>query len=556
MSKRVKSIYCFVTMLTILGMILVGCTSSPATAAPTGAAGTPQPSSGGSSAFTPIVSSPLTLTYWCALPEDAAASITNFGDSPMYKEIERQTGIHIAFTHPALGQETEQFNLLIASGSLPDILEWDFINTYPGGVSKAFSDNVIIPLNDLMAQYAPDLMKIVNDGADINKTARKMMMTDDGKFWTAPYLVLDSLQLTWQGPQIRQDLLDKLNIAMPVTIDDWTAMLTKFRDDAHVPTPFSVLASPSNNWLFGNSKGGFAGAYGVCTDFYLDNGAVKYGPIQPGYKDYLTLMESWYQQKLFDQDFATQDRKTLDAKVTNGEVGSYIGNTGGSMGRYLDALRDKSTTIKLTGAPWPVLKKGDSFRFGQKDFPFVATPTPCITPANKHQKESMQYLNYGYTQAGHMVYNFGVEGVSYTMVNGYPTFTDLILKNPKGLTSGQAMSLYERSETYGPLVSDNAYFEQYALRYPEQKAAVKYWTSDPALGSAFLPPVSPTPDESKVVSQVMTDVNTYMQEMFYKFVMGQESLTNFDAYVTKIQDMGIDKVIKIYTDALDRYNKR
>ena len=495
------------------------------------------------------------MNYWCELPDDTAASVTNFGDTPLYKYIEQQTGITLQFTHPTAGNEQEQFNLMVASSSLPDIIEWDFVNMYPGGAEKAISDNVIIPLNDLITNYAPDLNKIISSDQEPNKTVKKMMTTDNGQIFTTPLMMLDNIQPIWHGPQIRQDMLDSLGLSVPVTIDDWTNMLTQFKDKLNCPYPFSVLAAPSINWLFTDSHGGFAGAYGVCTDFYLDGSTIKYGPIQPGFKDYLTLMASWYQQGLLDPDFATQDRATLDAKVTSGQVGSYLGNASGSMGRYLDSLKGKNTPIKLVGAQWPVLKQGDVFKFGQKDTPMVQGPTTCISTACKHTKEAMELLDYGYSDEGNLVYNYGIEGQSYTMVNNAPTFTDLILNNPNGLTTAQACSLYEREANCGPFVCDLGSFQQVGLKYPEQQAAVQAW-GNPGLGSAYLPPISPTPDDSKVVSQVMTDVNTYVQEMFYKFIMGQEPLSNFDSYVTQVQGMGIDKVVQIYTAALDRYNKR
>lgn len=36
------------------------------------------------------------------------------------------------------------------------------------------------------------------------------------------------------------------------------------------------------------------------------------------------------------------------------------------------------------------------------------------------------FLDYGYTEAGDVLYNFGKEGVSFDMVDGYPTFNDLM----------------------------------------------------------------------------------------------------------------------------------
>ena len=54
----------------------------------------------------------------------------------------------------------------------------------------------------------------------------------------------------------------------------------------------------------------------------------------------------------------------------------------------------------------------------------------------------------------------------------------------------------------------------------------------------------------------MTDINTYREEMTYKFITGQESLDNFDAFVEQIKSQGIEDAIQIKQDALDRYLAR
>ena len=53
-------------------------------------------------------------------------------------------------------------------------------------------------------------------------------------------------------------------------------------------------------------------------------------------------------------------------------------------------------------------------------------------------------LDYAYSDEGHMFYNFGTEGVSYTMVDDYPTYTEEVTSNPDGLSMQDAMSKYCR----------------------------------------------------------------------------------------------------------------
>ena len=41
-------------------------------------------------------------------------------------------------------------------------------------------------------------------------------------------------------------------------------------------------------------------------------------------------------------------------------------------------------------------------------------------------------MNYGYTEAGNLLMYYGIEGISYEMVDGYPYFTDFVKNNPDG----------------------------------------------------------------------------------------------------------------------------
>lgn len=94
------------------------------------------------------------FTYWVPMNANIATRIQNYNEVAMYQQREKDSGIHIEFIHPALGQEAEQFNLMIASRDLPDLVEYNWVN-YQGGVQKAIDDGVIIKLNDYIDQYAP-----------------------------------------------------------------------------------------------------------------------------------------------------------------------------------------------------------------------------------------------------------------------------------------------------------------------------------------------------------------------------------------------------------------
>ena len=89
----------------------------------------------------------------------------------------------------------------------------------------------------------------------------------------------------------------------------------------------------------------------------------------------------------------------------------------------------------------------------------------------------------------------------------------------------------------------------------EQRKAVEIWggSCDPSLN---LPPVSATPSEVQRQASVSSALETYVDEMSNRFVMGLEPLDNFDQFVNRIKSMNLDEAIALYQAALDRYYKR
>ena len=65
-----------------------------------------------------------------------------------------------------------------------------------------------------------------------------------------------------------------------------------------------------------------------------------------------------------------------------------------------------------------------------------------------------------------------------------------------------------------------------------------------------------TTEENTEYAQYYTDLLTYVQENNVKFINGQRSLDEYDAYRDTLKSMGIEKCIALQQAALDRYNKR
>lgn len=488
------------------------------------------------------------LTYWAELTGNLTGVKASLDEVPFFQDWQKKTGVPLKFTTVPATKGKEQLTVMLASGDLPDMIEFDWAKGFPGGPEKAIKDGYILKLNDLIDKYAPNLKKYLKEHPDVDK----MVKTDNGSYYVFPFIRGDDYLKVFQGPIVRKDWLDELGLPVPETIDDWYTTLKAFKEKKGASAAISFAGQPRPLNDFTN--GAFAGAFGVTKDFFLDNGSIKFGPMEPGYKEFLSTFHKWYAEGLLDKNIATVDTKALDANFSSGATGATVGNAGGGIGRWQPIVQAKDPKALLVAAPYPVLKKGDIAPFGQKDFAFSTGGSVAVSAKSKDAELAVKMLDYGYTEEGHMTFNFGAEGVSYKVDNGYPRYTDLLMKNPDKLAPAQAMGLYIRGNYNGPFVQDKRYIEQY-LALQTQRDAVSTWQKTD-VDKHQLPPITPTPEESTEFAKIMNDINTLVDEMTLKIILGAEPVDSFDTYVGKMKSLKIDRALAIEKAALDRYNKR
>lgn len=489
------------------------------------------------------------LSYWAELQSTVSPNFSNLGETPFAKGWMENTGADIEFLHPPMGQAKEQFSLLLADGNLPDLMEYNWLKDYPGGPEKAIKDGVILPLNDIFEQYCPNIMKYLTENPDIDK----MIKTDDGKYYAFPFIRGDDSLCNTIGLMLRADWLEELDLEVPETIDEWHTVLTAFKEQKGATAPLSFEYTNSQ-YLDANP---FVFAFDSFRSFYLAaDGTVHFGATEEGYKEYLTTFAQWYKEGLIDPDIATLKSDQVSAKMTSSAAGAAIGQAGSRMGVWISASVQSEPDYMLVAAPQPSTTKGIQAEFGYVELPYSGRYSVAITTSCKDVERAARLMDWAYGEEGHLYFNFGTEGVSYTMVDGFPTYTDLILDNPDGLPVSEAMSSYIRGNYNGPFVQDLRYLEQY-FTMDAQKEAPKVWGSGSSNGKAYmLPPITATVDESKEFATIINEINTYRDEMTLKFIFGTESLDNFDQYVKNIENMGLSRALEIQNLALDRYNAR
>lgn len=487
-----------------------------------------------------------TISYWVPLHANAAQVLTTWNDNEVFKKMEKETGIHVEFIHPPVGQEADQYSLMVASQNLPDIVSYD----YQSGADAAFEEKIYRPLDDLM-EYCPNLQALIDSNDDI----RKQMTTNGGHIWgwgqyNLPENQGDEGQYSvapWAGPAVRVDWLEELNMDIPETISDWHEMLVAFRDEMGADVPLILPKSGRS----GNSI--FVSAFGVGSGFYQVDGKVQFGPIQDGFKEYLTLMNQWYNEGLLDPDFAatSSDTNFYSEYLTTGRAGSTTETYQDIVPLYNSLFTEGEG--KIAAVPYPVLNEGDEIHLGSVS-PIVERGNGrrdyLTTAVTDDKLEAVcRWRDNWYTDESTMLFNYGVEGESYNMEDGKPVFTELMTNNPDGLD--YAVASWKYKLFCGPYIYN-------AFAMPDSQieaswASIGTWISNNDRAQE-LPPIEVTVEHADEYTRIMTEVNTYQDQMILGFIMGTEPLENFDEFVAELNELGIQTAIQYQQEALDLYN--
>lgn len=480
----------------------------------------------------------VTLDYWVRLPSTLGNSVTNFADTEFAKQYYKDTGIKVKYIHPAQGQEKEVLNLLLASGEYPDIIETDWLSRNPDNM---IDNGTIIKLNDLINDYSPNLKKYLEENPEIDKQIR----TDSGNYFAYPFIRSDDRLLSTSGFMLRGDWLKELGLSSPETIDEWENVIRQFKEKKGASMPLAC------------SLGGLyqlCGGFNTKNDFYIRDGKVVYGPAEENFKKFVECMRSWYEKGLIDVNFTVLDDSLAKANMLNGKSGIVFGAGGSTMGTLLAAKPTSVPGYTLSAAKFPTHEKGKTAEFGNKTLIFSSVNNAAITSQCKYPELAARFLDYSYSEKGYMLNNFGIEGVSYKMVDGYPKYTDVVTNNDKGLAMSQALPIYARASTEGPFVQDVRYIEQY-YQHPEQKAALEAWSDNNDLDHK-IPQITLTTDESREYSSIMNEIKTYRDEMISKFIVGDESIDKYGEYVEMLSKMKLDRALQIMQDAYKRFVSR
>ena len=266
-------------------------------------------------------------------------------------------------------------------------------------VATLVDQGAVVPLTDLLNEHAPNLMQHITE-AD----KPYLYNVSDGEIYMIPAVTAIPNINTWT---VRQDWLDNLGLEMPTDWEGWKNVLRAFRDQDN-----NGIGASSTDSLF-------------CVD-----GQGNYTLIfeHENYKDYLNEMVAMYKEGLIDPEFATRP-ETEKRKVMNSNLCGLAFTQAEQVQLSTDALRtggvENATWLGIAPVPGPT---GVQALFARSKLAFYTLVT-AEAEKNGKVEDILKFFNWMYSDEGAMISNYGIEGLTYDMVDGKPMMYEDIRAN-------------------------------------------------------------------------------------------------------------------------------
>ncbi|MHA6484998.1 extracellular solute-binding protein [Paenibacillus sp. strain BS8-2] len=413
----------------------------------------------------------------------------------------------------------EAIPLIIASGDMPDLM-W---MSGPDIIHKHGSEGALVDLNEHMDKM-PNLKAWIEQNPEITNK----LLSTDGKLYMNP---AQGAYGDWDGLWLyREDVFKKNNIEIPKTYDELFDVLVKLKEIYPDSYPLFAPDARVMNQL--------AISFGTSNSYFFDKDTQKwlFGPTEASYKEAVQFMADAYQAKLIPLEFGTIDDNKRNEMITTDQsfiLYGYINN----IDTYNSLAREANPDFKMAQFTPP----GGAGKPGYHGNQFIFQEGLTVTTTSKNKDAAFALIDSMFTEQGKEIASWGKEGITYEKVDGKNKYLPIVKD-----TATRAVSFGLRTSGVSNWFDNEA---NISLFNEETKAAYEE-------ASKHIGPIAPsvifTKDERDSISLKTEAIGTYVSENISKFIIGQRPMSEWDAYVKSVTDLGLHDVLAVYEQAYAR----
>lgn len=495
--------------------------------------------------------------------------------------LEYATGIHFEVEQILSSVRDEKLSLMFASGDLPDLIYGMSLSTSEL-VRYGQGEGLLMPLNEYINE---DVMPNATAWFEAYPKALAYATAPDGNVYTLPWLYsIDRLVGESNRVFYNQAWAEKLGYTeAPKTLDAFVEMLYAMKEDNPDSIPLGGGMSDSTcNPMFYlmNAYGYLTNAYGYGQDIALRNGEAVIPVGDETFKEVVALMHQFYQDGIIAEDFFTLDGTKLSASMNDGLLGVYpfVPFTVNSDPAFWE---DWASVTPLTSEynetqQW---KAYDSMSIGNW----------AISAKSEHGELLARLADFFFSDIGTIYAWYGpMNGTEdcLGMTEGWVINPETNSREWPEVTSGKYAStsvyfqqvacgvtgggLGNHSHTIGLSEIPEGYDLDNVMRYLygapiEEEKVYNLAEPDHAFRYSMLQNITPyevdgfpsvvyyDEDTTYAMNELKTVIDPYAESEIAKFIVGERSMDEYDAFISELESMGLREYEGYYQAAYANY---
>lgn len=522
------------------------------------------------------------ITLKVAIAQDAVGG--KWDDLWIKKFIEKYWNVNLEVEQiPAAGL-TERVSLLFASGELPDLminLGLTTSNIYMYGQEEG----QLLKLDEYMDEtLTPNILRRFEEHPD----ARSASTTPDGHIYTLPKLGESDDGTTLNRICINKAWLDACGLEEPKTLEDFLNVLRTFKekDPGNVGSENVIplgggyeVDSQNPGWYILNALGFNIGSESV--DIYQNYGvrpALLDGEAllpagHPLFKDYLETMKTMFNEGLLSRNFFLLDSTEITGEMLNGYIGvapakrvDTYGITDWKAWESLGALTSETNSEAQWFKPVSTEIVGNFAVSAKTQYPELClriadyyfsdeARIAWIGPADGSE-EAMGYLGRTKVSTAESVASKPFDSSRFPkgIDNNWSYAVGCLTFHPKFGAIDMFDSIlyyhkvYHDGEDADPSVLNPEFPDHYFRLSGLEKLSDVLETGFPLF--FYL-----DADDTYRLTELSTIIDPYVKEQAARFINGDRSLDEFDAYLSELDAMGFQEYQAIYQKVWENYQK-
>ncbi len=512
----------------------------------------------------PICDEPITIKV------GGKVSITpDWSKTRVVSAIEEDMGIKFDITtYPEDAWET-QLSLMLADDTLPDLVlksYWD-----KAASNQAGMDGYLLDISQYL-DIMPNLSRVLEEYPDYAAYTKAA----NGAIYGLGTMRSDDINLAWSCIRISKEDLAKYDLTMEdlSTTDGFYNALKKIKetDPDRIPLilTFDEGSGQRTEWIIRS-------AFGIdsVNHYYMlgadENNNVFLQDTSDNYKEYLKYMNKLYEEGLINSDAYILTQEELSAKISSKEA-VFVNS-------WLPFSMDLGASDDSWVADYECLVGMKSDVVDESMYVFFPTYNEGATlyvNANTEYPEAIcRMIDYAFSVEGRRYFLYGgYEGETYDITTdelGTPTLVfdnyydkekyasttewrnnELSIDasfNHYGVDSKAAYVRKASDEELEKLVSEMKHLGY--VEFAQKELAIRNQCDKEVFAFPFL---AYTDEEATERSGLYTDISAYLQQMKAKFITGELDIdAEWDNYVAKTKEIGVDRILEIEQAAYSRY---